>query len=145
MGKYLKTLFWWWSKTPSWYLNQTCWLKSFKKHVKLRKRGDNIFPHIFIFLLKETQMVPICKISFRVLKTWIQDYQMYSNWSNSPSPFNNFDNLSVFILSIYFQSLIDDGTRLPTKDETVKTTQNLKNNDLKPNNWFPQSIEYFDD
>ena len=62
-------------------------------------------------------MVPICKISFRFLKT----AEMYSNWSNSPSQFNNFDNPSVFLLSFYFQSLIDDGTGLATKDETSET------------------------
>ena len=46
---------------------------------------------------------------------------------------------------VKFLFLLCYDTGLPTKDETVKTTQNLKNNDLKPNNWFPQSIEYFDD
>ena len=33
--------------------------------------------------------MPICKISFRFLKKWRQDSRMYSNWSNSPSPFTN--------------------------------------------------------
>ena len=33
---------------------------------------------------------------------------------------------------------------IPTKDETAKTTQNSKNDDLKLNFWFHHLSEYFD-
>ena len=64
-------------------------------------------------------MVPICKISFspQNMNTGLPNVFKLVKLALS---INNFD-LSVFILSIYFQSLIDDGTRLPTKDETSET------------------------
>ena len=58
-------------KTSSWYMTQTFWWKSFKKHGK--RRGGGEFS-TFLFYLKETQMMPICKISYpRKMKTKVQN------------------------------------------------------------------------
>ena len=41
-------------KAPSWYLTQTFWGKSFKKHGKMWKKREKIFFSTFVFILLKT-------------------------------------------------------------------------------------------
>ena len=66
------------------------WLggKSFEENMeKWGKLGENLFSTIFLFHLKEIQMMPVCKIQIhsdsstndKILK-WIQICQTYPPW-----------------------------------------------------------------
>ena len=46
---------------------------------KRENGGKMFFPFYFLFYLKQTQMMPICKISFRFLEKWIHESRKYEN------------------------------------------------------------------
>jgi len=82
------------------------------KGKNVEKGEKNIFSHFFIFVyLKQTQMIPICKISFRFLKKWRQESKMYSNGKSVPSPLPQMMLVQKTLRGSWFQKFRRDGRK----------------------------------